>query len=177
MPEARERARRWAAPVLLAALAAASWSVYRAAPGRVADVAAVPYALALGLGPGLAWAGVRARGGAARAAAAGAGLVPGLWLAKELWRTSAVHPLAETLFYALNPVCLGYLALVLLECALAELALRRLREGRGAPMRGPASLAGALLAAGAALAWLLRDDRAPVVFYAYVDLYRAIFAP
>jgi hypothetical protein len=159
-------------PLGLTALGVASFAVYAVAPGRIADRAAVPYALALGLAPALAWAWMRACGARAGEAAWGAGLLPGLWLAKELWRTSGVYPLAETLFFLLNPVCLGVVGLAVFEASAAEWAWARWR-GRRAPTAAVLPVVAGLLVAAAA--GLAGGDRLRALFYAYVDLHRALF--
>lgn len=169
---AETRARLWTAPALLLGVAVASCAVYDAAPPAVADVAILPYAACLVLAPAFLYPWLSRRGAGAGVAAAGSLLLFAAWLAKELWQVSAAHPPLESLFYALDPVCLGLLAAGVLQMALAELVLRR---RRGAPARGPALLAAAILLLGAGVGLAARGSGGREIFYAYVALCARLF--
>lgn len=144
-------------------------------PPAVATWTAIPYALALVLGPGYAYT-VSRRAGAAGAPAAVAGLAaPLLWLLKEMYRVSAVFGPAPTLFYALNPVSAGLFTFAALQMAGVELVLHRRRTGRFSLFSGPgAILAGVALLAAAAFAFG-RGNGGREIFYGYIALYRWLF--
>lgn len=155
-----------------------SWWTSNHAPPGVASAAVAVYAASLLVGPSAVFAVLR-RGGsrAGRAAAAALG-IPLLWLAKELVRVTAVHPLAESLYYALNPVAVGVYCAALVPMALVETELRR-REGatlrerlRGWP--GRVLWAFALLAVAAVVVG--HDNGGREIFYGYVALYRLLFS-
>lgn len=172
MPEARGD---WLLALLPAGLGAGAFALYRLASPAVAEWAALPYATALLLAPAWAYPLLRRRGAAAGRAVAGALALPLLWLAKEGWRMSAVFGLGETLFYALNPVCLGLFAWSGLQIAAGELALRRARGGRWELASAPGLYLVGVLAAAALGGLLFRGDDANLLFYAYIALYRHLF--
>jgi hypothetical protein len=172
MPETRGRARLWTAPLLLLGVAVASCAVYDRAPPAVANFAILPYATCLVLAPALLYPWLRRRGAGKGTAAAGSLVMLAAWLAKELWQVSAAFPPLDSLFYALNPVCLGLLVAALLQMALAELVLR---WRRGAPARGPALLAAAILLLASGVGLAARGSGGREIFYAYVALYARLF--
>jgi hypothetical protein len=158
------------------ALGSGAWLVYQHGAPRVAERALFVYAGCLLLGPSLAYGLLRRGGSAPGPSAAIALAIPGLWLAKELWRVSAVHPLAESLYYALNPISLGVLCAAAVPMALVEIGMRRRREGAWRPGGWPgATLAGFALLAGAAAA-IGHDSGGRDIFYTYLALYRTLFA-
>lgn len=165
----------WTAPAALALLALASHQLYETAPRALAEVAFVPYAAALVFGPAIVYPTLRSRGARVRLAVAGSLLVPFLWLAKECHRVWTVFGLGSALYYALNPLAVGLLVACTLQMAVAELALRRRREGRLRLGGGPAVALGAVALFGAGVggaAWRWGPD---TIFYAYVALYRYLF--
>jgi hypothetical protein len=171
-----ERRRVPAVPLAVAFTAAGSWLVYEHASPRVADLAIVPYAFCLVLGPALVYPAVRRGGGSAGAAAAWALLVPALWLAKEMARVTAVFSVAEALYYAMNPIALGLYAAAALQMAVAELAIRRARAGAWRFAGWPAATLATLAVLGAAATAVGADSGGRDIFYGYVALYRALFA-
>ncbi len=176
-PEPRRPASRTLGPPLvLLALGIAARLLYVGVGGRAGEVAFVAGGALLVLGPAAVHGAMRRRGVGPGGAAMGAFALPAAWLAKELWRTGAVFPPAETLFYVLNPVSLGILAAGALGVAAAELVWRRVRGGRWALASGPGLvlLVGAALAGAGAL--LFRGDDAHDLFYGYIALYRWLFA-
>ncbi len=167
-----EAARTWAVAALVPAVAVGSCSLYEAGPPAVANAAFLPYAALLLLAPALVHPWLRSHGVAvAPAAAASLSLAVG-WLAKELWAVSAVYPIAETLFFALNPVPLGLLLASTFQIAVAELWIR---SRSGAPRRGPAAVVGAILLLGALVAVAARGSGGREIFYAYVALHAHLF--
>jgi len=165
----------WALAVLTPVVASASYVLYNAAPAAVADVAILPYAAALLLGPALVYSSMRTADASIGSAVRASLWTPALWLTKECWAVSKVFTAAETAYYALNPLALGLLVAAATQMALCELVLRLLRGPKIRLASGPLPilLVVACLAAGYAAA--ARDDGGTFVFTAYIDLYRRLF--
>jgi hypothetical protein len=174
MPEARAGAARG---VVLAVygLGVSSWWLYQHGSPVLAHRIFALYAGCLVVGPALAYAALRHGGSGAGTAALCALGVPVLWLAKELHRVTAVHPLLESLYYALNPVSVGVFGAAAVPMALVEIGWRRRRLGRWRPAGWP----GVVLAAFALLAVVAgvvgHDSGGREIFYAYVAFYRVLF--
>jgi len=158
------------------ALGVCAWLLYQHGSPEVADRVIFAYAAVLLVGPGLVYAVLRCDGASSRRSALVALGIPGLWLAKELWRTSAVHPLAETLYYALNPIALGVYSAALVPMALVEVGLRRRCEGVWRPGGWPGAVLAAFALLAAAAAAVGANSGGRQIFYDYVAVYRAIFA-
>jgi hypothetical protein len=157
-------------------LGSGAWLLYQHGTPALAERVLFVYAGCLLLGPSLVYGILRGAGSSPGRSTAIALAVPVLWLAKELWRVSAAHPWLEALYYALNPISLGVFCAAGVPMALLEIALRRWREGAWRLGGWPgATLAGFLLLAGAAAA-VGRDSGGRDIFYAYVALYRVLFA-
>lgn len=172
MPEGRG----WLAPLGVLVVALAGFGIYNHAPPAVADVAIFPYAIALVLGPAVVYPALRVRGAPAGRAGAAALFVPLLWLVKECVRVSAVHGVAESVYYAFNPLCLGLFVGAALQMAIAELVLRRVRNGRWRLGGAPGWVIGGVAALAGAFAAVAVHDGPDVVFYAYIALYRWLFS-
>jgi hypothetical protein len=165
----------WALAVLTPIVAAASYILYNTAPAAVANVAIVPYAATLLLGPTLIYPSMRTADAPIASAVRASLWTPALWVAKECWAASKVFTPAETAYYALNPLALGLLVAAATQMALCELVLRLLRGPKIRLASGPLPilLVVACLAAGYVAA--ARGHGETFVFYAYIDLYRRLF--
>jgi hypothetical protein len=156
-----------------------SWRVANHGPPHAAGVAIAVYAAGLLLGPSVVYAVLR-RGGSRVGRAASVALgIPLLWLVKELVRVSAVHPPAESLYYALNPVAVGVYCAAVVPMALVEVEFRWRSEGpsRREAVRGwPAWVLGAFVLLAATAAAVGYDNGGREIFYAYVALYRVLFS-
>lgn len=152
------------------------WWLYNHTQPPMADAMGVAYAAYLLAGPSVIYVAARRAGAPARRSLLLTLGVPLLWLAKELWRVTAVHPVAEALYYALNPVSLGVFSVALVPAAAIEIGLRRRRTGAWRPGGWPGLTLAAfvLLAASAAVAGHGNGGRE--LFYAYIRLYRFLFA-
>lgn len=167
---------RWLPPLALLAVVVGSWVVSQTAPPQVAEWALLPYALGLVLGPSGVYPLLRRSGARERGAALAALLVPFFWLLKECRRVAAVHGVAESLYYALNPLAVGLFAFAALQMAIAEIALRRgggLPSGKG--LRGPLAVVGGFVAMVLAFAVFARLYGVQSIFYAWVALHARIF--
>jgi hypothetical protein len=159
-------------PLALVAVVAGSYAVSRTAPPTVAQGSLVPYSLGLLLGPSLVYPWLRRRDASQGGALLGALLVPALWLLKECRRVAAVHGVAQSLYYVLNPLCVGVLAFAALQMAVAEIWLRR---GTGRSMWGPLAVVGGFAAMALSSFLFARAYGAQSIFYAYVALHARIF--
>lgn len=165
---------RPAALVLVAWLASLALVDLVPSPG-VADIALPVYASLLLLGPSFVYPVARRRGAGAGAAIAGALLVPVLWTVKECAAVARLYSFGEGLFYALNPLSLGLFGAVAVQVSVAEIALRRLRNGRWQAAGWPAALL-ACIALQAVLVLLATRRSGPTaVYWGYVGLHRWLF--
>ena len=175
MPDAPRPGASWLAPAVVAGVAGGSLALYRTAPPAVADVAIFPYGLSLVLGPAWVYPWLRRRGAGVARAAAAALLVPALWLVKEAVAVAAVYDLASTLFYTLNPLAAGLLVGAALQMAVAELCLRRLRDGRWQLANGAGLVVAGVALLATAFTLAARAHGITFIFYGYVALYRRLF--
>jgi hypothetical protein len=163
--------RRWSAPVGALLLAAASLLVYDRAPPAVAEVAIVPYALALTLAPSFIYPWLRRHGVGTCAATGGALCVFAAWLVKEGHRVQKLYGLAGAVFYAFNPLAVGIALLLVFQIAVAELLLRRRRCGRFELASGPGLALAIVLVIGGSMGALAATGDGSELFYHYVHLY------
>jgi hypothetical protein len=172
MAEGRGRA---AGVVAVYGLGVLSWWLYQHRSPAVAGRVIVVYTACLLAGPCLIYAALRRRdGGAGRAAAFALG-VPLLWLAKELYRVTGVHPPLESLYYALNPISVGVFCAALVPMALVEVA-RRPGPGARRLAGWPGVTLGVFAALAVGAAAVGHDNGGREIFYGYVALYRWLFA-
>jgi hypothetical protein len=160
---------------LVVALGGAAWAAFNLAPPAVADVAIVPYAVILLLGPVFVYSRSRRAGSAGRGALALAMIVPVLWLAKELWRVSGVFPIAQTAYYAFSPISMGVFCAAAGSIAIAEIVLRR-AGGEGLRLRGaPGVTLGVILLLAIGAAAVGYESGGREIFYGYIALYGKLF--
>lgn len=169
------RASPWLPPVLLLAVAAASWILYDRGPPDVARRVIVLYAASLVAGPSLVYPWMRARGASTGTAVAGALVVPFAWIAKEGYRITAVFTFWEAVYYALNPLALGLYLGVAAQISLWELAWRRPWSEGWRSATGPAVGLGAVALVAGALVLAGRESGGAEIFYTYVAIHGRLF--
>jgi len=166
----------WLPPVLVLAIAAASWWLFNHSSRPVAERVIAVYAASLILGPSAVYPWMRAWGASGRMAVLGAVVPPVAWLLKEGYRITASFTLGEAFYYALNPLAQGLFAGIALQLALWELGLRRARSGRFRLAGGPAAALCAVALYAGLTWWVARTWGAAQIFYSYVDLHAWLFA-
>jgi len=163
-----------AAPAGVLAGTAACFGLYNHASRAVAEVVIFPYAAGLGLAPAFLYPWLRSRGAGGAASVAGSLCVYLAWLVKEGVRIERLYGLGGAAYYALNPLSLGIALLLVLQMALAEILVRRRREGRWRPGGGPAWALGAVALVGGAMAAVALASAPQELFYTYVEGYELL---
>jgi len=164
-----------AAPAGVLAGTAVCFALYNHASRAVAEVAILPYAASLGLAPAFLYPWLRSRGAGAGATIAGSLCVYLAWLVKEGVRIERLYGLGGAVYYALNPLSLGICLLLVLEMAVAEILVRRRREGRWRFGGGPAWALAAVGGVGGAMAGVALGSAPQELFYTYVAGYELLF--
>jgi len=172
--DARQR-HLWVAPLILLALAAASFVAYNTATSTAADEYIYVYALSLLVGPACVWLWMRNRDASMLQALLGCLLVPVAWVLKECVAVGQFFSPAEALYYAFNPLVVGLFAAVALQVAVGEVLLRRVRTGRWQILGGPGLVIGVILLLAATYAVTARTYGVTAAYYAYIAGYRALF--
>jgi hypothetical protein len=171
-------------PVLLVlAVATLSHIVYFslrhfAMPGHqiLALVSGILLFVSIAFGPFYVYIAAYLRGAGLPARIAAAGITPFAWMTKEVARLAESHPLAECLYWYLNPLNVWLVCLVVMELGLATVAARTLARRRGRTV--DASPAGPLLVSAASLilvvslyAWGKGEN----VYVLFLEGYRLLF--
>jgi len=164
-----------AAPAGVLAGTAVCFALYNHASRAVAEVVIFPYAASLALAPAFLYPWLRSRGAGAGATVAGSLCVYLAWLLKEGVRIERLYGLGGAAYYALNPLSLGIALLLVLQMALAEILVRRRREGGWRLGGGPAWALGAVALIGGGMAAVALGSAPQELFYTYVQGYELLF--
>jgi len=144
----------------------------------VARLAGTVYFASVAFGAFVVYAIASLRGDPAPRRILAAAIPPFAWMTKECLRLYASHPLAECLYYYLNPLNVGLVLLVVFECAAATLLIRAMRRQRGEAIRvlttGPLATSAASFAGLVGLFTWGHGENAYVLF---LSGYRLLFGP
>ena len=177
-PGAGSPPRLWLPPVLVLVVTGASWWIFNHSSRAVAERIIAVYFVSLVFGPSVVYPWMRARGASGRVALLGALVVPFAWLVKEGYRITANFSVAESFYYALNPMAHGLYMGIAVQLALWEIAIRRKRAGRWQLRQLGGAPAIALVAVAAYIMftrWVTSTYGAAEVFYSYVALHARLF--
>ena len=165
----------WLGPIAALGLTAAAGVGSALARRPLADLGLALYAGGIVLGPPLAFAWQRARGGRGSTAALAAAAIPAAWMAKECYETALVFGAAPALYYAFNPIHVGLVSWEAVSLAAVELVLRRRRAGRWIAGGVPGAVCAGFLLLALTTAVFIRLRGALGVFDLYLAGFRWLF--
>ncbi len=134
------------------------------------------YFISIALGSVYVFASSRLKGAALGLAVAACFVTPLAWMTKEVWRISESHPLAECLYYYLNPLNIWLVSFMFVEMGLASLIIRPLLRRRGlGPDGGPGAAMAVVVVSLAVAVSLYAWGKGENIYVLFLGGYRALF--
>jgi len=142
----------------------------------IANVSALLMFLSLGFGALLVYPAAFFRGAGPAERIAACFVTPLAWIAKEVVRMNRVYSLAESVYFSLNPLCLGVCFGTIAMIGLCHIWCRGAMKRRGVEVGGfPAAAVAALAAGLSVVIFLFAWGLGVHSFYLFQEGYGALF--
>ena len=174
----------WKPVVILFLLALGSYLIYngsrlvanRAVHQVLAAAFGTVYFVAIFFGPLYVYTDCYLRGVPLGRRIVAASVVPFLWMTKDVLLMMRAHPIAQSLYWYVNPLSIWMACLLAVETGLGTLIGRYILKRRGRAIRViTAAPVAAIIIGGALFAGILAWGQGENLYVLYLDVYRRLF--